>query len=81
MAATGARYRRLNVPNFEAFELRGVHDAATSVKSSRCHAQNVAVVGGENSAGQAALHMSRSAAHVYLLVRGESLRKTMSDYV
>ena len=81
VVATGARYRRLDVPEVEAFEMRGVHYAATSVESSRCHGQNVAVVGGGNSAGQAALHMSRSAAHVYLLVRGESLQKTMSDYL
>lgn len=81
VVATGARYRRLDVPDFEAFEMRGVHYAATSVESTRCLGQNVAVVGGGNSAGQAALHMSRSAAHVYLLVRGESLQKTMSDYL
>ena len=81
VVATGARYRRLNIPEVEAFEMLGVHYAATSVESSRCQGQNVAVVGGGNSAGQAALHMSRSAAHVYLLVRGESLEKTMSDYL
>ena len=81
VVATGARYRRLDIPNLETFERRGIHYAATSVESSRCQGRNVAVVGGGNSAGQAALHMSRGASHVYLLVRGESLQKTMSDYL
>lgn len=79
--ATGARYRRLDVPDYERFELRNIHYAATLVESSRCLGQDVAVVGGGNSAGQAALHLSRSAAHVHLFVRGEALHMTMSDYL
>jgi thioredoxin reductase (NADPH) len=79
--ATGARYRRLQVPDYERFEPRGIHYAATSVESSRCLGQNVVVVGGGNSAGQAALHMSRSASHVHLIVRSPTLQTTMSDYL
>jgi thioredoxin reductase (NADPH) len=51
------------------------------VESSRCISQNVVVVGGGNSAGQAALHLSRSAAHVYLFVRAAKLQTSMSDYL
>ena len=79
--ATGARYRRLQAADYERFESRGIHYAATSIESSRCLGRNVAVVGGGNSAGQAALHMSRSAAHVHLFVRGSTLQATMSDYL
>jgi thioredoxin reductase (NADPH) len=81
VVATGARYRRLQVPDYERFEARGIHYAATSVESSRCLDQNVIVVGGGNSAGQAALHLSLSAAHVHLFVRGSKLQTTMSDYL
>ncbi len=79
--ATGARYRRLAVPDYERFEVRGIHYAATSIESSRCVGQTVIVVGGGNSAGQAALHLSQSAEHVHQFVRGATLESTMSDYL
>ena len=79
--ATGARYRKLAVPGYERFELRNIHYAATAIESSRCLGQKVVVVGGGNSAGQAALHLSGSAQLVYLVVRGESLGASMSDYL
>jgi thioredoxin reductase (NADPH) len=79
--ATGARYRKLQVPDYERFELWGIHYAATPVEASRCLGQDVVVVGGGNSAGQAALHLSHSARYVQLLVRGATLEATMSDYL
>ena len=79
--ATGARYRKLDAPNYERFEHTQIHYAATAVESRRCKGQVVAVVGGGNSAGQAALHLARVAAEVHMVVRGGDLRATMSDYL
>ena len=81
VVATGARYRRLDVPNYRKFEYQGVHYAATAMEAARCVGKEVVVVGGGNSAGQAALHLALSASHVHLLVRGESLKATMSAYL
>jgi thioredoxin reductase (NADPH) len=81
IVATGARYRKLQVAGYERFELNGIHYAATPVEASRCEGETVAVVGGGNSAGQAAVHLSRSANHVHLVVRGTDLQATMSDYL
>jgi thioredoxin reductase (NADPH) len=79
--ATGAHYRRLDVPNYKKFEFQGVHYAATAMEAARCVGKEVVVVGGGNSAGQAALHLALSASHVHLLIRGEGLKATMSDYL
>ena len=79
--ATGARYRRLDVTGYEQYEHESIHYAATSVETSRCAGQDVIVVGGGNSAGQAALHLSACANHVHLVVRGEKLSASMSDYL
>lgn len=79
--ATGARYRKLDIPNLEPFEHTQIHYAATAVESNRCKGQSVAVVGGGNSAGQAALHLARTASAVHLVVRGEDLRTMMSAYL
>ncbi len=81
VVATGARYRRLDVPNYKKFESSGVHYAATSIEAARCVGAEVVVVGGGNSAGQAALYLALSASHVHLLIRGEELRATMSEYL
>jgi thioredoxin reductase (NADPH) len=81
VVATGARYRRLDVPNYSKFEYQGVHYAATAMEAAKCVAKEVVVVGGGNSAGQAALHLALSASHVHLLIRGESLKATMSAYL
>ena len=81
VVATGARYRRLDVPNYKKFESAGVHYAATSIEAARCVGAEVVVVGGGNSAGQAALYLALSASHVHLLIRGEELRATMSEYL
>jgi thioredoxin reductase (NADPH) len=79
--ATGARYRKLDVPNYAQFEGQGIHYAATAMEAQLCRGEEVAVVGGGNSAGQAAMFLSRSVAHVHLLVRGNGLAATMSDYL
>ena len=79
--ATGATYRRLDLPNEDAFEGAGLHYAATAMESRLCHGEEVAVVGGGNSAGQAAMFLTRSAKHVHLLIRSDSLAASMSDYL
>ena len=68
LIATGVRYRRLEVPHIEKFENSSVYFAATQVEAQLCHGQPVAVVGGGNSAGQAALFLAEHAS-VWLLIR------------
>ncbi len=79
--ATGARYRKLNLPNYDRFEGQGIHYAATALEAALCRQEEVAIVGGGNSAGQAAMYLSGHAAHVHILVRREGLAATMSDYL
>ncbi len=80
LIATGADYRRLEVEGCEPFEGRGVY-AATMNEAPQCLDAEVAVVGGGNSAGQAAVFLAKLARRVYLLVRGDSLDKSMSSYL
>ena len=79
--ASGAQYRRLNLPNLAQFEGVGVYYGATPVESQLCQDQEVAIVGGGNSAGQAAMYLSGFAKHVHLSVRGPGLEDTMSRYL
>ena len=79
--ATGARYRALDLPNYARFEGGGIHYAATAMESKLCGSQEVVVVGGGNSAGQAAVFLSRPAKHVHIIVRADGLAETMSDYL
>jgi thioredoxin reductase (NADPH) len=79
--AAGGRYRRLDLPNLAQFEGVGVYYGATRVEAEFCRQEDIAVVGGGNSAGQAAIYLSDVAKHVYLLVRGPCLAKTMSQYL
>jgi thioredoxin reductase (NADPH) len=82
IAATGARYRRLDLPQLERFEGVSVHYAATEAEAQRCEGEEeVAVVGGGNSAGQAALFLAGRTRRVYLLIRGDDLGKSMSRYL
>jgi thioredoxin reductase (NADPH) len=81
IAATGARYRRLDVPRLGRFEGVSVHYAATEAEAQRCEGEEVAVVGGGNSAGQAALFLAERTQRVYLLIRGDDLGKSMSRYL
>ncbi len=79
--ASGARYRKLDVPDYDRFDGQAIHYAATAMESDLCRGQSVVVVGGGNSAGQAAMFLSRTVGHVHMLVRGEGLAATMSDYL
>jgi thioredoxin reductase (NADPH) len=81
IVATGARYRRFKVPHLERFEGVSIHYAATEAEALRCEGKQVAVVGGGNSAGQAALFLAGRTPRVFLLLRGNNLDKTMSSYL
>jgi thioredoxin reductase (NADPH) len=81
IVASGARYRRLKVPSLGRFEGESVHYAATEAEAQRCEGEEVAVVGGGNSAGQAALFLAGRTKRVYLLIRGDDLGKSMSRYL
>lgn len=81
VVATGARYRKLDVPGYTRFEGAGVHYAATAMEGQLCKNEEVVVVGGGNSAGQAAVFLSGLASHVHILVRSDGLAATMSDYL
>jgi thioredoxin reductase (NADPH) len=81
IAATGARYRRLDVPRLERFEGVSVHYAATEAEAQRCEGEEAVVVGGGNSAGQAAVYLAGRTRRVYLLIRGGDLTKGMSRYL
>src|SRR5829696_2434798 len=81
IAATGARYRRLEVPRLGRFEGVSVHYAATQAEAQPFEGEEVAVVGGGNSAGQAALFLAGRTRRVYLLIRGGDLGKSMSSYL
>jgi thioredoxin reductase (NADPH) len=79
--ATGARYRRLEVENLEQFEGSGVYYAATELEARVCRGSNAIVVGGGNSAGQAAIYMAQQGSPVLLAVRRPALVETMSRYL
>jgi thioredoxin reductase (NADPH) len=79
--ATGVTYRRLDAPGLDRLVGAGVFYGAASVEAPAMAGEDVYVVGGANSAGQAALHLAKFAAHVALLVRGSSLRASMSEYL
>ncbi|WP_420393610.1 FAD-dependent oxidoreductase [Acuticoccus sp.] len=81
VVATGATYRKLDLANYERFEGQGIHYAATAIESDLCRGSEAAVVGGGNSAGQAAVFLSRFASHVHVLVRSDKLAASMSDYL
>jgi thioredoxin reductase (NADPH) len=69
------------VQNLDNFENQGVYYAATAMEAALCRNNEVIVVGGGNSAGQAALFLSQRGAHVYLMIRGRTLGQTMSEYL
>ena len=79
--ATGAQYNRLPLDRLAEFEGVGVYYAATQAEAQACGPSPVALVGGGNSAGQAALFLSRSSAEVHVVIRGESLQASMSRYL
>jgi len=81
VVATGARYRRLNVPNLGAFEGRGVWYWASPIEARLCRDEEIVLVGGGNSAGQAAVFLRSFAKKIWMLVRGPSLAESMSRYL
>lgn len=81
VVASGAKYRTLDLANYGRFENRGIYYAATAMESLLCKDKEVIVVGGGNSAGQAAAFLGEISAHVHLIVRAKSLAKTMSQYL
>jgi len=79
--ASGVRYRRLDLPGLADLEGRGVYYAASQLEANQVSGRNAVVVGGANSAGQAALFLARNAGHVHVLIRRDDLRDTMSNYL
>ncbi|WP_333980598.1 NAD(P)/FAD-dependent oxidoreductase [Sphingomonas aerolata] len=81
VVATGVQYRRLPIARLAEFEGTGIYYAATENEARFCRDTEVLVIGGGNSAGQAAMFLSRTARHVRLLVRGGTLASSMSSYL
>ena len=79
--AAGAQYNKPNIANLRQFEGNGVYYAATFMESQLCGGDEVIVIGGGNSAGQAAVFLAETAHRVYMLVRGKTLSETMSRYL
>jgi thioredoxin reductase (NADPH) len=81
LIATGVKWRRLEATNARKFEMAGIYYAATTVESRLCNNATAIVVGGGNSAGQAAMFLSETCPKVHLLIRGDDFAKSMSDYL
>ncbi|UYV17302.1 FAD-dependent oxidoreductase [Porphyrobacter sp. ULC335] len=81
LVATGVQYRRLPIDKLEELEGAGIFYSATEMEARFCAKTEAVVIGGGNSAGQAAMYLSRAAAHVHLVVRGGSLAASMSSYL
>jgi thioredoxin reductase (NADPH) len=79
--ATGARWRELQAEDVDRFRGAGVYHAAMATDAERCRGEDVIVVGGGNSAGQAAVHLASRARSVRVVVRGQALKSTMSQYL
>ena len=81
LVSTGVQYNRLPINRLREFEGHGIYYAATEMEARFCRNTDVVVIGGGNSAGQAAMYLSREAAHVHLIVRSDSLASSMSSYL
>ena len=79
--ATGAQYQKLDLPDLQRFEGVGVYYGATFIEAQRCETDEVIVVGGGNSAGQAATYLAQTAKHVHVVIRGAGLAASMSRYL
>ncbi|WP_186376101.1 NAD(P)/FAD-dependent oxidoreductase, partial [Hyella patelloides] len=81
LLATGVSWRRLNIPGCEHLTGRGVYYGAAKTEAIACQDEHIYLIGGANSAGQAAMYFSQYASKVTMLVRGNSLTKSMSQYL
>jgi thioredoxin reductase (NADPH) len=81
LVASGVSYRQLDTPGFREFTGAGIYYGAAMTEARACKGQRVVVIGGANSAGQAAVYFSKYAGRVTMLVRGPSLEKSMSQYL
>ena len=81
LIATGADYRKLDVPGRERFDGLGVYYAATPMELTSCGGSDVVVVGGGNSAGQAVMFLAQHTRRLWLVLRGHDLRRNMSSYL
>ncbi|MGA2019117.1 MAG: FAD-dependent oxidoreductase [Candidatus Sulfotelmatobacter sp.] len=79
--ASGAQYKKPNIDNLKKFEGQGIYYGATYIEAQLCGKEDVIVVGGGNSAGQAAVYLSQTASKVHMLVRAKQLSDTMSRYL
>jgi thioredoxin reductase (NADPH) len=78
---TGVSYRKLDAPGVERLTGRGIYYGAAQTEALSCKGEDVYIVGGANSAGQAAMYFSNQASNVFILYRGDDLGKSMSDYL
>jgi thioredoxin reductase (NADPH) len=81
VVASGARYRKPQIAHLEQFEGRGIYYNASYMEATFCSKADVIIVGGGNSAGQAAVFLSSHARHVHIMVRSEGLAASMSQYL
>ncbi len=81
VVATGARYQRLAISDLERFEGNGVYYAATDLEARSCSGSEVVIVGGGNSAGQAAIYLSQGGSNVWIVIRRADLSGSMSKYL
>ncbi len=81
LVASGVSYNQLDAPGFERFTGAGIYYGAAMTEARACQDQSVVVIGGANSAGQAAVYFSKYAGRVIMLVRADSLAKSMSHYL
>jgi thioredoxin reductase (NADPH) len=81
LVASGVKYRKLDLPEFTAFEGAGIYYAATDMEARLCRGEEVVVVGGGNSAGQAIVYLAKYARRVHVLLRGPDLAASMSRYL
>jgi thioredoxin reductase (NADPH) len=81
LLAPGVQYRKLDLPGADRLTGRGIYYGAALVEAAACRGEDVYIVGGANSAGQAAVHFAKFARNVFMLVRGDGLSATMSKYL
>jgi thioredoxin reductase (NADPH) len=81
LVASGVSYNQLTAPGFESFTGKGIYYGAALTEARSCKDQHVVIIGGANSAGQAAVHFAGYAGKVTMLVRGDGLEKSMSHYL